>query len=74
MTSKCKKLIDINFIHSGSKTEWLGSYIDIDGNLQDRKWSVAIANFDNVIKSMITFFEVASLEGWPDILLACVDS
>jgi len=27
-----------------------------------------INNYNNVINSMITFFEISTLEGWPDLL------
>lgn len=37
-------------------------------------WVTPFNNFDNVINAMITFFEVATLEGWPDTLFAAIDS
>lgn len=39
-----------------------------------RKWITPFNNYDNVLNSMVTFFEVATLEGWPDILFAAIDS
>lgn len=33
-----------------------------------------INNYDNIFYSMITFFEVSTLEMWPDYMYAAVDS
>jgi len=38
------------------------------------KWSVPFNNFDNVMKSMVTFFEISTLEMWPDIMWDAIDS
>lgn len=31
-------------------------------------------NFDNIFYSMVTFFEIATLENWPAVLFAAIDS
>ena len=46
----------------------------LDGVKTDREWVVPFNNFNNVLWSMITFFELATLEGWPNTLLQIVDS
>lgn len=35
---------------------------------------VPFTNFDDIFHSMITFFEVATLENWPDVLFRAIDS
>lgn len=39
-----------------------------------REWRVPFNNYDNVLYSMITFFEIAGLEMWPARMYAAVDS
>lgn len=46
----------------------------LDGVKSDREWIVPFNNFNNVLWSMITFFELATLEGWPNTLLQIIDS
>jgi Ion transport protein len=46
----------------------------LDGVKTDREWIVPFNNFNNVLWSMITFFELATLEGWPNTLLQIIDS
>jgi hypothetical protein len=46
----------------------------LEGVLTKREWQVPFNNFDNVLWSMITFFELATLEGWPNTLLKIIDS
>lgn len=38
------------------------------------KWKTFDHNFDNVAVSMVTLFIIASLEGWPDIMVQAVDA
>lgn len=45
-----------------------------DSVTKKREWVVPFNNFDNILWSMITFFELATLEGWPSILLRVIDS
>jgi voltage-dependent calcium channel len=35
---------------------------------------VPVANFDNIFSSMLTFFEIATLENWVDTLWRVIDS
>jgi len=46
----------------------------LEGVKTDREWIVPFNNFNNVMWSMITFFELATLEGWPNTLLRIIDS
>jgi hypothetical protein len=34
----------------------------------DREWVVPSNNYDNVLESMSTFFEISTLEMWPDMM------
>ena len=43
-------------------------------NVSGGSWIRYDSNFDDVMQAMMTLFIVASLEGWPDIMLAAVDS
>ena len=43
-------------------------------NVDGGSWVRYDSNFDDVFQAMMTLFIVASLEGWPDIMLAAVDS
>ena len=57
------------------KYECKGSFRDPDTDeLIKRKWFVPFNNFDNIFYSMITFFEIATLENWPSILFSAIDS
>jgi hypothetical protein len=40
----------------------------------DRVWDVPFNNYDNVINSMITFFEISTLEMWPGMMYRAIDS
>ncbi|EGR31326.1 hypothetical protein IMG5_112530 [Ichthyophthirius multifiliis] len=41
---------------------------------QGLKWKVYSTNFDNIISAMITIYILSSLEGWPNIMMLCIDS
>lgn len=43
-------------------------------NVSGGSWVRYDSNFDDVFQAMMTLFIVASLEGWPDIMLAAVDA
>lgn len=51
-----------------------GEFINEIGVVSPREWKIPFNNYDNVVFSMITFFEVATLEAWPDTLFATIDS
>jgi hypothetical protein len=56
------------------KDNCVGNYTTNDNSTLDRQWNVPFNNFDNVLFSMITFYEVATLENWPDLLFKAIDS
>lgn len=37
-------------------------------------WLRAPQNFDDIFQAMLTLFNVASLEGWPDVMLIALDA
>lgn len=39
-----------------------------------REWSVSINNYDNIYTSMMTFFEISTLEMWPGMMYEAIDS
>jgi hypothetical protein len=39
-----------------------------------REWALPFNNYDTVYYSMITFFEIATLEMWPGLMYAAIDS
>jgi hypothetical protein len=51
-----------------------GQFIGENDEEAIAEWKVPFNNFDNVIWSVITFFELATLEGWPNTLLKIIDS
>ncbi len=55
------------------KVKCTGNFMS-EGVKTNREWIVPFNNFNNVMWSMITFFELATLEGWPNTLLRIVDS
>lgn len=38
------------------------------------EWVVPINNYDDIFSSMLTFFEISTLEMWPDMMFNAVDS
>lgn len=43
-------------------------------NLNGGSWKRFNYNFDDIFQAMLTLFGVASLEGWPDVLVAAIDT
>lgn len=39
-----------------------------------REWEIPFNNYDNTLQSMITFFEISTLEMWPGFMYAAIDS
>lgn len=39
-----------------------------------REWVIPINNYDNIFYSMMTFFEISTLEMWPGMMYAAIDS
>lgn len=62
-----------------SKLNYTISFIDRFTNetiteVVDRKWDVPFNNYDDIMHSMITFFEIATLEMWPLFMFDAVDA
>jgi hypothetical protein len=38
-----------------------------------REWEVNINNYDHIFNSMLTFFEISTLEMWPGMMYAAID-
>jgi len=55
---------------SGSEDE----SIMIEAEFAEREWSQPFNRYDNIFISMITFFEIATLEMWPDMMFAAIDA
>ena len=43
-------------------------------NSNGGSWLRFDANFDDILQAMLTLFGVATLEGWPDVMIAAVDT
>lgn len=43
-------------------------------NVNGGSWVRFEQNFDDIFQAMLTLFNVASLEGWPDVMIAAVDT
>jgi voltage-dependent calcium channel L type alpha-1D len=53
----------------------LDKWGDPDGTLDiARVWSIPTTNYDNVFNSMLSFFEICSLEMWPSIMHRAIDA
>lgn len=55
-----------------------GDIYDLDGETIGkvrikREWEVNINNYDNIFNSMLTFFEISTLEMWPGMMYAAID-
>jgi hypothetical protein len=40
----------------------------------DREWEVPFNNYDNILYSVMTFFEISTLEMWPGMMYNAIDS
>ena len=57
------------------KADCIGTYTnDVTGLLEDREWEQSFNNYDDIFHAMVTFFEVSTLEMWPDVMFAAIDS
>ena len=56
------------------KSDCIGQYDDPDNGLTDRQWITPFINYDNILFSTNTFFEICNLENWPAVLFATIDS
>ena len=41
---------------------------------EQRQWVVPINNYDNIFSSMMTFFEISTLEMWPVMMYSAIDT
>lgn len=46
----------------------------IQAQLEEREWSQPFNRYDNIFISMMTFFEISTLEMWPDMMFAAIDA
>jgi hypothetical protein len=46
----------------------------IKAELQERDWFQPFNRYDNIFISMCTFFEISTLEMWPDMMFAAIDA
>jgi len=46
----------------------------IKAEMADREWYQPFNRYDNILISMLTFFEITTLEMWPDMMFAAIDS
>lgn len=46
----------------------------IQAELNDREWDPPFNRYDNIFISMMTFFEISTLEMWPDMMFAAIDA
>jgi hypothetical protein len=46
----------------------------IMAQLEDREWSQPFNRYDNIFISMCTFFEISTLEMWPDMMFEAIDA
>ncbi len=53
---------------------WVLQCPSAQGELQLREWDVPISNFDNVLSSFLTLFEIATLEGWVEVMHNTMDA
>jgi Ca2+-binding EF-hand superfamily protein len=57
-----------------SEEQCSGSFTDDEGQLATRQWTNMRANFDHIGQSVLTLFEVSTLEMWLDIMHASIDA
>ena len=57
---------------------WEDVYNEVDELVGKRRvqaaWEFPFNNYNNVIRSMLTFFEISTLEMWPDIMFNTIDA
>jgi hypothetical protein len=57
-----------------TKYDKSGGQFYIKAHLEDREWNQPFNRYDNILISMLTFFEITTLEMWPDMMFAAIDS
>lgn len=46
----------------------------VNSTVMNRQWNVELNNYDNILSSMLTFFEISTLEEWSEIMFRAVDT
>lgn len=58
-----------------NEDECIGYFINPStGTITKRDWRNPPFHFDNILMSMLTLFEISSLEMWPDYMYPCIDA
>jgi hypothetical protein len=58
-----------------ARAECVGNYVTAEGTTEAMEWRRIISSgFDNFAQGVLTVFEICTLEMWPDLLVAGVDS
>ena len=45
----------------------------VGSEMVEREWIIPFNNYNNVFSSMITFFEISTLEMWPGMMFNAID-
>ena len=57
---------------------WVAQYNEVEELIgyqrEMRKWEFPFNNYNNVLSSMLTFFEISTLEMWPDNMYNAIDA
>ena len=46
----------------------------IEAEFAKREWNQPFNRYDHIFLSMMTFFEISTLEMWPDMMFASIDA
>lgn len=46
----------------------------IEAEYQNRTWDQPFNRYDHIFISMMTFFEISTLEMWPDMMFSAIDA
>lgn len=55
------------------QSECVGTFVDESGQSAAREWANPTYSFDSFGESMLTLFEVSTLEGWLDVMYSAMD-
>ena len=64
---------DAEFEYMLDKSSCVGNVTNIDGVLVGLQWSTRNSNFDSVSRSLLTLFELITMEAWPTIMHPAMD-
>lgn len=48
--------------------------VKIMAEYSEREWEQPFNRYDHIFLSMMTFFEISTLEMWPDMMFAAIDA